>query len=55
MKLVYLASLLTGAGIPVPSKIEGLVFGADVTVGGTIEHTLYVGNDTTISIRAQLV
>jgi hypothetical protein len=45
MRLVDFASLLTAAGIPVPSKIEGLAFGPDVMVGGTLEHTLYVGND----------
>jgi hypothetical protein len=36
------------AGIPgfeVPAKIEGLAFGADVTVNGQVEHTLYVAND----------
>lgn len=45
MRLVDFASLLTAAGLPVPSKIEGLTFGADVMVGGTLEHTLYVAND----------
>ena len=29
----------------VPAKIEGLAFGQDVTVAGTVEHTLYVSND----------
>jgi hypothetical protein len=29
----------------VPAKIEGLAFGQDVTVGGQVEHTLYVSND----------
>src|SRR6202021_263508 len=39
---------LGAAGIPpseVPAKIEGLAFGQDVTVGGQVEHTLYVSND----------
>ncbi len=44
-RLVDFAGLLTGAGIPVPSKIEGLAFGSDVMFYGTLEHTLYVGND----------
>jgi hypothetical protein len=29
----------------IPSKIEGLAFGADVTVNGVRTHTLYVSND----------
>jgi Esterase-like activity of phytase len=44
-KLVDFAGLLTDAGIPVPSKIEGLAFGSDVMVDGKVEHTLYVTND----------
>ncbi|MEI8109059.1 MAG: esterase-like activity of phytase family protein, partial [Verrucomicrobiota bacterium] len=43
-----LVSLLTGAGITaanIPAKIEGLAFGADITVGSTVNHTLYVTND----------
>lgn len=44
-KLVDFAGLLTANGIAVPSKIEGLAFGADVTLGGVLEHTLYVSND----------
>ena len=44
-QLVDFAGLLTAAGIPVPSKIEGLAFGADVMLNGVLEHTLYVGND----------
>lgn len=45
---VDLVSLLTGAGITaanIPSKIEGLAFGTDITVGSTVNHTLYVTND----------
>jgi hypothetical protein len=44
-QLVDFAGLLTAAGIPVPSKIEGLAFGADLLVDGVLEHTLYVSND----------
>ena len=44
-RLVDFAGLLTANGIAVPSKIEGLAFGADVTVGGVLQHTLYVSND----------
>ena len=29
----------------VPSKIEGLSFGQDLTIDGTLTHTLYVSND----------
>lgn len=39
------AGLLTAAGIAVPSKIEGVTFGADVTYNGQTEHTLWVAND----------
>ena len=44
-RLVDFARLLTAAGLPVPSKIEGLAFGADINVGGVLEHTLFVSND----------
>jgi Esterase-like activity of phytase/PEP-CTERM motif len=44
-QLVDFAGLLTAAGIPVPSKIEGLAFGGDVILNGVLEHTLFVGND----------
>lgn len=43
-----IVSALGAHGIPstqVPSKIEGLTFGQDVTVNGQIEHTLWVAND----------
>ena len=33
------------ASTQIPAKIEGLAFGPDVTVNGTVTHTLYVGND----------
>ena len=39
------AALLTKAGIPVPSKIEGYAFGQDTTYNGQTYHTLYVAND----------
>jgi hypothetical protein len=39
------AGLLSAAGIPVPSKIEGVTFGEDVTLNGQVEHTLWVAND----------
>ncbi|MDL2356303.1 MAG: esterase-like activity of phytase family protein [Pseudomonadota bacterium] len=33
------------AAAQVPAKIEGIAFGADVTLGGVLTHTLYVAND----------
>lgn len=39
---------LTAAGISsylIPSKIEGVAFGDDVTVDGVTKHTLYIAND----------
>ena len=33
----------------IPSKIEGLAFGADVIVNGVVTHTLYVANDNDFS------
>lgn len=39
---------LTAAGFDarmIPSKIEGLTFGQDVSIGGVTKHTLYVTND----------
>jgi hypothetical protein len=39
---------LNGAGVTdvnIPAKIEGMAFGADITVGGVTKHTLYVAND----------
>ncbi|MDT8998783.1 esterase-like activity of phytase family protein [Paucibacter sp. APW11] len=29
----------------IPAKLEGMSFGADITVGGAIKHTLYIAND----------
>ncbi len=29
----------------VPAKLEGMAFGSDVMIGGTLHHTLYVAND----------
>jgi len=29
----------------IPAKLEGAAFGADVTVGGVVKHTLFIGND----------
>ncbi|MBR0725462.1 esterase-like activity of phytase family protein [Bradyrhizobium manausense] len=43
-----IVSALGAHGIPntqVPSKIEGLTFGQDVTINGQVEHTLWVAND----------
>jgi len=43
-----LVSILTAAGIDaqhIPSKIEGMSFGADVMLNGVLTHTLYVAND----------
>jgi hypothetical protein len=47
-QFVDLVSLLTANGwtaSEIPSKIEGLAFGADVISGGTLYHTLWVAND----------
>lgn len=41
-------SALNAAGISdaqIPSKLEGIAFGADVVVGGVTKHTLYLAND----------
>jgi len=46
--LVDLVKLLEAAGIPddqIPSKIEGITFGQDVTYNGQTEHTLWIAND----------
>ncbi len=43
-----LKSSFTAAGITasnIPSKIEGMAFGADIIENGLTYHTLYVGND----------
>lgn len=43
-----LKSALNAAGITnpnVPSKLEGMTFGQDITEGGVLYHTLYVAND----------
>jgi len=29
----------------IPAKLEGMAFGADITVNGVTKHTLYIGND----------
>jgi hypothetical protein len=39
---------LSAAGIDkrlIPSKIEGVAFGQDVTIAGETKHTLFVAND----------
>ena len=39
---------LTAAGVDpflIPSKIEGVCFGQDVTINGATKHTIYVAND----------
>ncbi len=39
---------LNAAGISdaqIPSKLEGIAFGADIVVGGVTKHTLYLAND----------
>lgn len=39
---------LNAAGVTdanIPAKLEGAAFGADITVGGVVKHTLYIGND----------
>ena len=46
--LVDLVAMLVAQGVSpadIPSKIEGLAFGADVSLDGTLEHTLWVAND----------
>ena len=43
-----IVAALNGAGINsllIPSKIEGVAFGPDVTVNGARKHTLFVAND----------
>ena len=47
-RLLDMVAMLNANGIAspqIPAKIEGLAFGKDVTVNGTVTHTLYVGND----------
>jgi len=47
-QVLDLVQLLKDNGIggdQIPSKVEGLAFGQDVTIGGTLEHTLYVSTD----------
>jgi hypothetical protein len=46
-------SELNGVGIAsdqIPSKIEGIAFGPDVTLGGVTEHTLFVSNDNDFDV-----
>jgi len=41
-------SAMVAAGIPaalIPSKLEGIAFGEDITVNGVSKHTLYLAND----------
>ncbi|MEC5218903.1 hypothetical protein RCH09_003878 [Actimicrobium sp. GrIS 1.19] len=48
MLFLDIVAVLNAKGIAsnmIPSKIEGLAFGADVTVNGVLTHTLYVTND----------
>ncbi len=48
VKFFELVPALAAAGVPaekVPSKIEGLAFGPDVTLEGTVMHTLFIAND----------
>ena len=43
-----IAAALVNAGYSrtqIPAKIEGFAFGQDVTIGGVLNHTLYVAND----------
>ncbi|BDT68636.1 hypothetical protein os1_28210 [Comamonadaceae bacterium OS-1] len=43
-----LVKVLTANGVTadqIPSKIEGLAFGDDITLDGVLSHTLYVAND----------
>jgi len=43
-----IVATLTASGINsyfIPSKIEGVAFGSDVTIGGVTKHTLYIAND----------
>ncbi len=45
---VDIKSALNAAGISdadIPSKLEGIAFGADVVVNGVTKHTLYLAND----------
>ena len=47
-KFFELVPALAAAGIPgdkVPSKIEGLAFGPDVSLDGATMHTLFIAND----------
>jgi len=47
-----LVSALTAAGVPadqIPAKIEGITFGQDVNVNGTVTHTLFVADDNDFS------
>jgi hypothetical protein len=48
-QVVNFSALLKSQGgftnATIPSKIEGLAFGDDVMVNGTLEHTLWVAND----------
>ncbi|MES2127182.1 MAG: esterase-like activity of phytase family protein [Pseudomonadota bacterium] len=36
----------------IPAKMEGLAFGQDITVGGTVTHTLWLANDNDFTAAA---
>src|SRR5262249_28501759 len=43
-----IVGVLTASGMStsdIPAKLEGITFGPDVTMGGSVRHTLFVGND----------
>ncbi|MDR7267551.1 hypothetical protein J2X20_000180 [Pelomonas saccharophila] len=47
-RFLDIKAALNAAGIPdaqIPSKLEGIAFGQDVTVNGKTMHTLYLAND----------
>jgi hypothetical protein len=47
-KFLDIKAALNAAGLSdgqIPAKIEGMSFGEDVLVGGTLMHTLYIAND----------
>lgn len=47
-RFLDIKAALNAAGIPdaeIPSKLEGIAFGEDVMVNGSLKHTLYLAND----------
>ena len=47
-RFLDIKAALNAAGVPdaqIPSKLEGIAFGQDVTVNGKTMHTLYLAND----------